>query len=1109
MKNASYFGKSYFPIRLVLLFLFIGTETTYAVSTYSQSTRLSLNLQNTTIRDVFDEIEKNSEYIFFYYDKALDVNRKVSVNEQNQTVDKILDRLFQSTDNTYAIEDRQIFISRKSTGNHTSVRQQPRTITGFVTDEVNEPLIGVNIMIKGTTIGTITDVDGKFSLQITQSNPILIISYIGYQQQELRVDNRQNYVIIMKVEELSLNELVVVGYGVVKKKDLTGSVASVSSDKIAEVPATNAAQALQGRIAGVLINNASTEPGANPSVFIRGKRSISAGSDPLYVVDGIPITGGLNEISPTDIESLEVLKDASATAIYGARGSNGVVLITTKKGREGKTQVDYNGYVGVETVLNELEYMNGAEFAEIVRESYRSTGQYKSATPSWDEDQVIGTFKNDLYTLESIKMAYDANGNYDPSKVRSDSEWWKDIRRTGMVTNHQISIRGGSEKTQYSFGGTYFNEKGLMKDESYDRFSVRLSLDHKISKYFKVGGQTQYTRSNKERGAGLSSSWRVMPLGRYYDDDGNLLRVVSGTDDQYFNPLVKLEEGAVFKPYKVNRFFGSYYGEVQLPVDGLRFRTNIGLEMRSIQDYDFQSALSRNQTMNYAKNATENHFSYTWENLLYYDKVINDHSIGVTLLQSIQQYTRENNSVSVEGVPSDELKYYDVGSASTISALDSNKNQWQLASFMGRVNYGYKGRYLLTVSTRYDGSSRLAEGHKWVMFPAASAAWRLNDESFMQDFDALSNLKLRVGYGTVASSEVSPYETKGTLSKKYYRFGGEDMIGYAPNRMPNHSLTWETTGQWNVGLDFGFFNHRINGVLDLYLMNTDHLLLDRQLPVVSGFEVIKSNVGRTRNKGIELSLNTLNLQTTDFSWTTDWMFYANKEEIVELYNGKENDPGNSWFIGEAINVFYDYKKVGIWQDSPEDQAEMAKFNANGSNFAPGTIRLWDNGDYTINSDDRVIQGKARPDLIASINNTFQYKGFDLSFFFIGSFGSMIKNNIEHMNQSHRNGNVKVNYWTPSNPSNDAPRPIAGVDNLPYITTMRYEKADFIRLRNVVLGYTLPKQTGKRLDMSRCRIYVQAQNPWIWTNYTGVDPEGSSGYTRPSTSSWLVGLNVSF
>ncbi len=1103
-------------MKIMLMFILVGIMQASA-NTYAQEHRITLSIENGTFYDVVSQIEKQSEFMFFYKSEEIDNTQKISLNVKDKLISEVLNEIMKNSDLTYKVMGKHIVITKK--GIVTEQQQSSKQITGTVIDKNGEPIIGANVVEKGTTNGTITDIDGKFALEVNE-NSILLISFIGYTSQEIKIEkgSSSNLNITLQEDTQTLDEIVVVGYGTVKKKDLTGAVASVSSEVISQAPVTSATQAIQGRLPGVFITNSTTKPGESASVVIRGKRSISGSSDPLYIIDGIPVAGGMNEIAPSDIESIDILKDASATAIYGARGSNGVILITTKKGKAGKTQVDYNGYVGFQTVLNQLEYMDGAAFAETVREAYRATGEYLSATPSWEEDQKIGTFANDPYTLESLHMAYDENGNYDPSKVRSDSKWWEAVQRTGMITDHQLSVRGGSEKTTFNFSASYYNNKGLVKDEEYTRYSVRLNLEHQINKYIKLGASTGYTHSVQERGSSLFNSWRVMPMGRFYDDDGNLLEKVSGTDDQWRNPLLRLVEGAVENPLKINRFIGSYYLDISLPIKGLRYRTNLGIDHEARQNYNFQSAAARGNTMNYARNGMDNRSMFTWENLIFYDRTFGEHTLGVTLLQSINEYLREYNSIPVQGIPADELLWNNVGSASNPENTDSGKTQWRLASFMARVNYGFKDKYLLTASARYDGSSRLAEGHQWVAFPSVALAWRINEESFLKNVDFLSNLKLRLGYGVVASSEVDPYETKGTLSQKPYNYGSETLFGYAPDLMPNTTLTWETTGQWNAGLDFGFFQNRLNGTIDVYLQNTKDLLLDRQLPIVSGFDQIKSNVGKTRNKGIELTLNSLNINNKNFTWSTDLMLYANKEEIVELYNGKVDDPGNSWFIGEAINVFYDYKKIGIWQDTPEDRAEMEKFNQNGSNFTPGTIRLWDNGDYKINSDDRVIQGQQRPKVVLSLNNTFSFKDFDFSFFFEGNFGAMVKNNISYLNQAHRNGNVKVNYWTPTNPTNDFPRPIAGVDYLPYYETLHYEKSDFIKLRNVTLGYTIPRRITEKWDISRFRVYVQAQNSWMWTNFSGVDPESTlnssvdgtyAGYTRPTPSTWLLGVNVSF
>ncbi|KAA6328723.1 TonB-dependent receptor SusC [termite gut metagenome] len=614
----------------------------------------------------------------------------------------------------------------------------------------------------------------------------------------------------------------------------------------------------------------------------------------------------------------------------------------------------------------------------------------------------------------------------------------------------------------------------------------------------------------------------VNPLGRLYDDEGKPTLMTSGTDSQWWNPLQYLVDGAVVNPLKVNRFLGSYYAEVKLPLDGLRFRTNVGIDFHSRQDYTFAAANARGGTTNQAKNSTTETYAYTNENLLFYDKQIGSHSFGATLLQSIQRNKAESVSITGTDFPSDDLLYNDIASASNITAYDSNNQVWSLMSYMGRLNYNYKSKYYATVSMRYDGSSRLADGHQWVSFPAFALAWRINEESFLKDFRNIDNLKLRLGYGVTANTSINPYQTKGVLGKMYYNYGDNLVIGYASSSLPDKTLTWETTGQYNLGIDFGFFRNRISGTIDAYLQNTNNLLLNRQLPVVSGYTSVLTNVGKTKNQGLEISLSTVNVETKNFSWVTDFMFSTNKEEIVELYNGKVDDIGNKWFIGEAINVHYDYKKIGIWQDTPEDQAEMEKYKANGFNFKPGMIKVEDvggeNKDYRINDDDRMILGHVNPSHIFSLGNTFRYKGFDLNVIAYATMGGMLENGIRYCQQSYRNNNIKFNYWTPTNPTNDYPRPNRLEDNIQYETSLYYEKSDFLRIKTVTLGYTLPKKLVNKATVSNCRFYFTAQNPLVFTNFSGVDPEGAttsvgSGYDRtyssPSYSSWILGVNLSF
>lgn len=868
-----------------------------------------------TLKTVLKEIESQTGLSIIYQKDEINENKKINATFENTPVVEALSSILDKSLEV-SLRNKMIVISKKEqTSSGDSLKK--RTITGKVVDDKGESVIGASIAVQGTTLGTITNLDGEYTLANVPENSEVTVSFIGYKTLIFKANDKALSKITLKEDTEMLDEVVVVGYGTVKKRDLTGSISSVNAQKIADVPVTSVVEALQGRSPGVVVSNTSWEPGSEPSIFVRGKRSITASNGPLYVVDGIPITGGVSEISPADIESMEILKDASATAIYGSRGANGVIIITTKQGKEGKTKVDYNGYVGFQTIQNKLDMMNGAEYAEYTREAYRnSTGKnkYLSDVPNKEQDMLLPMFSQDAYVLESVLMGYDENGNYDPSKVRSN-DWFDAVTRQGFLTEHQLNIRGGGAKTSFMASATYNKVDGVVKDQSYQRYSVRLNLSHTINKYIKIGGQTQYSFSEKQRGSNMISDnymYRITPLGSLYEKDGSLTQKIGG-DELMYNPLYNLVDGAVDRPLKTSRFLGSYFLDVTFPIKGLTFRSNLGIDARTQQDYEFYSAATTERQFgsSYAKSSMTKYSMFTWENFFTYKRDFGTkHSLGVTLLQSVQQDLRESLNASAEDISADVLKYYDLGAGSIIDGIGSGYRKWTMASFMGRVNYNYLGRYLLTVSARYDGSSRLADGHKWVLFPSAALAWRISDEKFMKNIKWLDNLKLRVGYGKTGNSSVDPYQTRGTLSKVYYVYnnGKDEVLGYAPKKMANKLLTWETTEQYNLGLDFGFLKNRINGSIDLYLQKTYDLLLERQLPVVSGFSNIVSNIGRTQNKGIEISLNTRNVVTKNFEWTTDLTFTAGREEIVELYNGKVDDPGSGWFIGEPIDVYYNYKK---------------------------------------------------------------------------------------------------------------------------------------------------------------------------------------------------------
>lgn len=1001
-------------------------------------------------------------------------------------------------------------------GNISAEQQQTKVITGKVTDETMQAVPGASVIVKGTTIGIVTDMDGKFSLKVPESAKILIVSFVGMIPQELSIGDRANFNVTLVQETIGIDEVVAVGYGTVRKKDLTGSVSSVTSAKLAERSSFSAAQAIQGKAAGVVVQQTNAAPGADARVMIRGNRSLKATNDPLYVVDGIPLVVGLSEISQSDIETIDILKDASATAIYGSRGANGVVIITTKKGKAGKAVVDYNGYYGIQNQAKTLDLFNGPEWVEFLREAYRTTGKYPVTNPTYAMDVVmlpVGQ-ENDLTGIGfKIQSAYDPDGSWHPERLQS-TDWYGEVMRQGQVQNHEISIRGGTEKLKVLASATYYNEKGLLKTQDYSRYSARINFDWDISEHVTIGGQTQFSHFDRNNGpnvfGGVTS---LSPLANIRNADGVLFNR-PGNDPQLWNPVLNITEATVL--LRKDRFLGSYYVEAKLPFD-IKFRSNFGLDFGPYLDQRFYGSRSsdRQGGLARAENGGDTRTMYTWENLLYWNKKINNHSFGATFLESIQQEKYESSRISVLNLPYESQMWYNVGSSPTISAVSSNYTKWQLASYMGRINYSYKDKYLLTASARYDGASRLAPGKKWVMFPSAALAWRINEEGFMKDNSIFSNLKLRAGYGITGNSAIDPYKTAGNLGYARYNFGSTNMMAFYQNEMPNPDLKWEKTKQYNAGLDFGILKGRVSGVIDVYLQNTSDLLMDRQLPQTSGFNSVVYNIGKTRNKGIEVTINSQNILKPNFTWSTDFIFARNKEEIVELYGGKNDDTGNGWFIGQPLQVYYDYKSLGIWQLGEE--AEMAKY---GNQFKPGMIKVADTvgDDFKITAADRQIIGSTRPKFTASMTNYITYKNFDLNFFLNASYGNMLQFD-RGLSFNGRYNSLKVNYWRvteydasgtaiASNKSNEAPRPNNGVENPAYRSAMNYFDASFLRLSNATLGYNLPKSILAKVKVTKFRLYTTVQNAFVITKFPGTDPESGQDFNNPMPRTFMFGVNMS-
>ena len=976
-------------------------------------------------------------------------------------------------------------------------------VTGTVRNEENEALQGVTVIIKGTAQGGITDENGAYRVNVEDANTaVLQFSYFGYSTQEVALNGRTSLDVTMAEDVASLDEVVVVGYGAQKKRDITAAIASVDAKEIGEIPVASTVQALQGRVAGVDVQAVNGRPGQNPNITIRGRRSINASNNPLYVVDGIPLTDGGTafDINPQDIESVEILKDAASTSIYGSRGANGVILITTKRGSEGRTVVSYDGFVGASSIIKQVPMMNGEQFANLKREANRVDANLNA---SWQgtipPDNIVF---DDPVELESIALGR--------------SQDYQDlVTQTGLTMNHQFAIRGGSAKTSFLLSANYYDEDGIIDNMDYQRYSVRLNLDHQVTKWLKVGASNYINRTIQNFGS--TSAWGEAiannPLGLPVDPATGEIRFLPTNDGIRTNPLSELVEGAYEDERIFHTIFSSLYAQADI-IDGLKYTLTFGPEVRFGRRGWF-TASETNANRGGPGQALKDEsttFSYTLENLLTYDRDIGNSHLKLTFLQSIQDFNREGTSLRVASLPFDSQQFNNLGTAETVSSIGSRLSEWQLASFMGRVNYDIAGKYLIQANIRADGSSRLAPGNKWAYFPGVSVGWRVVDEPFLQSASNwLQDLKLRASWGQVGNTSINPYQTQGTLDRTAYNFNDNPAFGYQLFNLSNSDLTWEKTATLNIGVDYSFFRGRVNGTIDWYTSNTTDLLLERRLPITSGYESILFNVGETKTSGIELSLETVNFDTpSGFEWTTQLNWFATNEEIVELANGAQDDVANRWFIGQPVRVFYDFEKVGIWQANEADQA--AQFGDQ-----PGEIKLRDvNGDGSYGGEDRVILGSDVPDWSGGLTNRFAYKGIEFSIFFFARVGHIVRSRFHDSNNSlfGRYNNLNVDYWTPSNPTNAFPRPNQNQESAKYASTMSYFDGDYIKLRNVTLGYTFPQSVTDKLNLSSLRIYGSAQNPWFASTYDTFDPEaGGDGEAEsgdiPNSKLFLFGLNVQF
>lgn len=976
------------------------------------------------------------------------------------------------------------------------VHAQSIPIKGRITAPDGTPVIGATIAVKGLKTGTVTDALGNYALH-APGNGVLVYTYIGFLPQEVPVNNRMVINIQLVEDAKKLDEVIVVGYGQQKKKDVTGAIASINSKTIMEVPVTNAQQALQGRTPGIDVLNNSNKPGDEPQVRIRGNRSLSAGNDPLYVVDGIPFAGNLNDISPADIASMDVLKDASATAIYGSRGANGVVLVTTRKGKVGKPVVTYSGMYGIVNSLGRTDVMNSQQYLAMKREANRAAGLYDDNNPAASDAKIFT-----ITELENIK-----NG--------VNTDWQSLLLDPGWQTRHALGVSGGTENTKYAVTGGYFKDQGVLKLQNYERYNLHVSIDQKIGKHVQIGASTLATYSMRKGASynGMGNAIKMLPIAAPYNAAGKLITYPTG-DNQQPNALLDYVDGNRIENLSHIRFFNSLYGEVSI-LDGLKYRLNVGTDVMQ-NNYGLFQGKNNTDLLIASGEATarkESQFvwAYTLEHLLTYNKTFHKkHALGITALYSVQRQREDTSTASVRGIPVEWQEYYNLGQAANVTGIGSQLGTWTILSYMGRVNYGYDDRYLVTLTVRADGSSRFAPGHKWGYFPSVALGWNITSEEFMKPVSLIDNLKLRASYGRIGNTGIPPYATQGLLGRVPYSFGNKGAMGFQPILLRNPDLTWETTASTNIGVDFSVLKGRISGSIDVYQQKTTDLLLQRFLPFSNGFDYVLENTGITQNKGLEIGLSTVNIETKGgFSWTMDLNFFMNREKILALGEGKTQDVGNGWFVGQPTSVYYDYKKVGIWQD--EAAAQVYKQHQ-------GEIQLADvNNDKRIDDKDRVILGAPQPKWSGGMTQRFAYKHIDLSIVAFARMGSMIKSDFysSYNTLFGRYNNLDVDYWTPDNPTNAFPRPNANQERPNNYNTLSYFDGSFFKIRNITLGYSMPERIMKRWQMEALRFSVDVKQPLILApyrqKYKGIDPEDvkTIGVDAPATWMLQFGINATF
>ncbi|WP_201300855.1 TonB-dependent receptor [Sunxiuqinia indica] len=1107
-KNQDLSGDIKFPghkkvlriMKLTAFLIMISMFGVLANKTYSQSKMLNLNMEKATVREVLSKIEDQSEFHFMYSAEVIDVNRLVSINVQDTKIDEVLKSLFAGTKVDYTIQDRFIVLSLPEDSNATTIQQKSLTVLGKVTDSSNMPLPGVTVVLKGTTKGTITDSDGNYILNNVAGDAILVFSFVGMKAQEIPVNEQTSIDVTLIEEAIGIEEVVAIGYGTMKKSDLTGSVVSANIEAFRESPNVSILQSLQGAVPGVRIGQ-TNQAGQEAGISVRGTSTLNGSTDPLIILDGIIYNGSITRLNPNDIKSVDVLKDPSSKAIYGARAANGVILITSKSGKANKRpEINYTVSATMQTPTNNARLLNQEEFLKKIKDINYETAylasDYLEENTDWDYSQSELVLAN----IEGIE-----NG--------TDFDWWDALTSPGHLVTHNLSLSGGTKNTSYFVSGGYTDYEGFLMNDDYQRSSVRINIETQVTPWLKAGINT-FGTFNDYSGVcpNMSSLAKTSPFVLPKDENGDY--VVNHLGDNIINPF--LDATADDEDLR-NSISGNFYGIVSIPwIKGLSYRINYSNNLRW-QSHYYSNKYDESQTGSaYKVNASTN--DMLLDNIVTYNKKINEvHSLEFTIVYGCTQTDYEKTTALGTNFSNLDLSYNSLQQA-TVQNISSSA--WKESSLyqMGRMNYNYKNRYLLTATIRRDGFSGFSKNNKFGIFPSVGLGWVLSDENFY-NIPSLEYFKLRGSYGengnlTTRYSSLAVVESDG-YSQYVFGDGASTSNGQEPTSLANNELSWETTTGFNFGIDFAAFNNRLRGNIEYYRTTTTDLLWDMTLPEMTGFSDITTNLGKIANTGFELAVFTTPVKASNFTWNLDLNISTNKNEIKELIGIDEDGDGveddlvsSGLFIGESIGAIYTYEIDGMWQLDDDIM----------TGFFPGTYRIVDqDGDGIISAaKDRKILGHTEPVYQFGIQNTLKYKNFTLRFFINsiqgGKNGYMKANNPSGYStglaQNYNWFNF-YDYWSPSNPN-------AKYKNSwlsPSISASRYQSRSFVRLQDISLAYKLEASLLNKLGIGDAKIYISGKNLLTFTKWDGWDPETgqgiSNGSAYPVMKSYTLGLDLTF